>query len=109
MSLALKTAFDVPARGLPLSPTVTRPIDRLRRPQRPHWSCAASTRPTAAAPRAAKCSTRWTCASSDGEFVAIVGFSGSGKTTLVNLLAGLARADSGRGAESRPTHHRTRP
>jgi nitrate/nitrite transport system ATP-binding protein len=31
----------------------------------------------------------------EGEFVAIVGFSGSGKTTLVNLLAGLARADTG--------------
>jgi nitrate/nitrite transport system ATP-binding protein len=30
-----------------------------------------------------------------GEFVAIVGFSGSGKTTLMNLLSGLATADSG--------------
>lgn len=30
-----------------------------------------------------------------GEFVAIVGYSGSGKTTLVNLIAGLAHADSG--------------
>ncbi|WP_448207394.1 ABC transporter ATP-binding protein [Azospirillum sp. sgz302134] len=31
----------------------------------------------------------------DGEFVAIVGFSGSGKTTLVNLMGGLAEADTG--------------
>ena len=30
-----------------------------------------------------------------GEFVAIVGFSGTGKTTLINLLAGLAHADTG--------------
>ncbi|MCW2244208.1 ABC transporter ATP-binding protein [Azospirillum canadense] len=31
----------------------------------------------------------------EGEFVAIVGFSGSGKTTLVNLMGGLAEADTG--------------
>jgi nitrate/nitrite transport system ATP-binding protein len=31
----------------------------------------------------------------EGEFVAIVGFSGSGKTTLINMIAGLAKPDSG--------------
>jgi nitrate/nitrite transport system ATP-binding protein len=31
----------------------------------------------------------------ENEFVAIIGFSGSGKSTLINLLAGLARPDSG--------------
>jgi nitrate/nitrite transport system ATP-binding protein len=31
----------------------------------------------------------------EGEFVAIVGFSGSGKTTLINLIAGLAKPDTG--------------
>ena len=31
----------------------------------------------------------------EGEFLAIVGFSGSGKSTLINLIAGLARPDTG--------------
>ena len=51
--------------------------------------------PTARSRRAPTCSRTSRSRSTDGEFVAIVGFSGSGKTTLINLMAGLIAPDTG--------------